>query len=77
MINDRLTNILSRQFGIPHDKIGNLDHLVTDLGADSMDLLEIVIAIEQEFRVQIYEHEYEQAMTVDKVLHLIQSKRSS
>jgi hypothetical protein len=44
MINEKLKNILSKQFGIPLEKINDESHLVDDLGADSLDLLEIVLS---------------------------------
>lgn len=74
MINEKLKNVLSKQFGIPLANIGNTDHLVHDLGADSLDLLEIVLSIEHEFHIKINEEEYEQAMTVDKIVALITTK---
>lgn len=75
MIETKLKLILSKQFGQLTETIDNADHLVDDLGADSLDLLEIVLAIENEFAVKIYEHEYGQAMTVNQLTTLIQDKR--
>ena len=77
MIETNLKSILSKQFGQLTETIGDTDHLVNDLGADSLDLLEIVLAIESNFSIKIYEHEYEQAMTVDQLSTMIQNKKLS
>jgi acyl carrier protein len=74
MINEKLKNILSKQFGIPLEKINDESHLVDDCGADSLDLLEIVLLIEHEFGIKIYEQEYEQALSVGKIVALITTK---
>lgn len=74
MITDKVKHILSQQLGIETIKIGESAHLVQDLGADSMDLLEIVLSLEHEFHVKIHEDEYSAAATVDKIVALVATK---
>ena len=74
MITNKVKHILSQQHGIELANIDDSAHLVDDLGADSMDLLEIVLALEHEFEVKINPDEYSNANTVDKIVALITTK---
>lgn len=74
-INENLKLVLSRQFGIELDKIHSETHLVDDLGADSLDLMEIVMIIESKFKVRIEESEYNNALVVGEILSLIKQKQ--
>jgi acyl carrier protein len=71
---ESLKLVLSRQFGIEADKINNETHLVDDLGADSLDLMEIVMIIESKFKVRIEEAEYNNALIVGEIINLISQK---
>jgi acyl carrier protein len=76
-INEDLKIMLSKQFGIEPDKIYNETHLVDDLGADSLDLMEIVMIIESKFKVRIEESEYIDALVVNKIISLIEQKQQN
>jgi acyl carrier protein len=71
---EKLKTIISSQLGVPVDQISNDDHIVADLNADSLDLVELVMEIERAFKVQIEQDEYENAMTVDKIAILVDKK---
>jgi acyl carrier protein len=75
MIENEVKTILSRQFGIAADKIVNTDDL-SALGADSLDLVEIVMDLEEHFKIEIEEHEYLDAITVEKIVQLIELKKN-
>lgn len=75
-INEGLKLVLSRQFGIEAEKINNETHLVDDLGADSLDLMEIVMIIESKFKVRIEESEYNDALVVGDIIALIEHKQN-
>jgi acyl carrier protein len=76
-INENLKTMLSKQFGVEVSKIHNETHLVDDLGADSLDLMEIVMMIETKFQVRIEESEYINALVVNKIIELIEQKQQS
>jgi acyl carrier protein len=77
MIISELKKIISIQLGIPESKIHEHHEIVADLGADSLDLIELVMEIETKFKIAIEEHEYENARTVQQIVNLIQSKHES
>ena len=76
-INEDFKIMLSKQFGIETDKIHNETHLVNDLGADSLDLMEIVMLIESKFKVRIEESEYIDTLVVNKIIRLIEQKQQN
>lgn len=53
------------------------DNLVEDLSADSLDIVEIVMGIEEEFGIDIEDREAEQLHTVQNILHLIEAKKGA
>jgi acyl carrier protein len=69
-----LRTILAKQLGRTEDSIDLQARLVEDLGADSLDLLDIVMSIESSFNIAIEDHEYTSSNTVERVLALIESK---
>lgn len=74
MIEAKLKNIIANQFGIVEESITFDLALVSDLGADSLDLVEIVMSIEQHFGIVIENQEYATADTIGKIVSLINSK---
>ena len=73
MINQRVKTILTNQFGKSVDAINDTDDLQS-LGADSLDAIEIVMALEDEFKIVIEENEYQEGMTVNSIVKLVESK---
>ena len=74
MTKSKFKKIISKQLGIPEDKIEDHHGIVADLGADSLDLIELVMDIESTFKIAIEQEEYEHAQTVQKIVDLINSK---
>ena len=74
---EKLNNILIKQFGLEKGEIGPDKHLVNDLGADSLDIMEIVTDCETEFNIVIEEFEYEKCNNVQDVVDLISKKLKS
>lgn len=73
MIENKVKAILAAQFGRTVDSIGNDDNLL-NLGADSLDVVEIVMELEDQFKVAIEENEYAEGSTVNSIVKLIESK---
>lgn len=69
---ERLCNILAEQFGVESETIKPETTFVEDLGADSLDLVELMMSIEEEFDVgEISEQDAAKIKTVGDVLEII------
>lgn len=70
MVFDKVKEIISDKLGINEDEI-TMDTLFEDLGADSLDIVELIMAIEEEYDVQVSDSEAEKAKTVGDVVKYI------
>lgn len=69
---ERLCNILAEQFGVEPETIKPETTFVEDLGADSLDLVELMMSIEEEFDIgEISEQDAAKMKTVSDVLGLL------
>lgn len=75
-IESRVFNVIGDQFGIDVVDLKLEQSIIDDLGADSIDVVELVIALEQEFKIAIETEEQNSATTVALILELIQIKTS-
>lgn len=71
-IQDRVIDILSSQLGIPVGDIALEKNITNDLNADSLDIYEIVIELEEEFEVIIEDDIIDTLKTVNDVVLLVQ-----
>lgn len=72
-VNNQVIEILKDKLGI--DEISSDDHLIEDIGADSLDIIELVMEIEKEFNIQIPDDEVDQNFTtVGHLIDYIQDK---
>ena len=67
----RVKQILTKRVGIPPEHIELDAKLVTDLGLDSVDLVELAIAAEREFRIEISDEQMKGLLTVVDVVDLM------
>ena len=74
MIESNVKQLIAKQLGVVESTIKPDSKLVADLGADSLDLLEIVMLIEKTFLITVEEDEYATADTLEKIVQLIKSK---
>jgi|688.fasta_scaffold602541_3 acyl carrier protein len=74
MIEEKLKNIIAEQLGIEVTTIASTADLTRDLGADSIDIVEIIMTLEKEFNISIEECEAAQHPSVDSIVTLIQEK---
>ena len=63
-IQQRVRKIVSEQLGTDYGKIKNESSFIDDLGADSLDTVELVMALEEEFDTEIPDEEAEKITTV-------------
>ena len=72
-IEERVKNIIVEQLGVDGEEVGADAHFVDDLGADSLDTVELVMAFEEEFGLEIPDEDAEKIARVkDAVQYLNQ-----
>ena len=69
----KLQNIVGKQLGIDPNKVKPDSDFSRELGADSLDVVELVMAIEEEFEIDIEDQAASQITTVQDVLNYIES----
>jgi len=72
-IEERVKKIIAEQLGVNEGEITNESSFVDDLGADSLDTVELVMALEEEFGTEIPDEEAEKITTVQQAIDYIQS----
>lgn len=70
----RIQEIIAEQLGIAEDEIQGDSSFTQDLGADSLDVLELVMALEEEFEIEIPDNEAEKLSTVAKLVQYLESR---
>jgi len=70
-------SIVSRELGIGIDDIKEGSSFIEDLGADSLAIVELVMAIEEHFKIDIPEKETERIQTVGDVIAYIQARQAA
>ena len=70
-IEDRVKKIVAEQLGVKEDEVKTESSFVDDLGADSLDTVELVMALEEEFETEIPDEEAEQISTVQVAINYI------
>ena len=68
---ERVKGIVAEQLGIGVDEINNESSFIDDLGADSLDTVELVMALEEEFDIEISDEEAENISTVQTAIDYI------
>ena len=76
-IQARIVKVICEQLGIEASKVTNEADFLEDLGADSLDTVELVMAFEEEFDVEIPDDIAEKIKTVNDVLALVSSKAAA
>ena len=70
----RVKKVITNHLGINEDKVTENAKFVEDLGADSLDQVELVMAFEEEFKCEIPDEAAEKIVTVKDAIDLIKSK---
>lgn len=70
----RVIKIVSEQLGVEEQKISSTSSFVDDLGADSLDTVELVMAFEEEFKVEIPDEDAEKIKTVGDAINYINER---
>ena len=75
-VEDRVKKIVVEQLGVSEDQVTPAASFVDDLGADSLDTVELVMALEEEFDAEIPDDEAEKITTVKQAGQFIQANTS-
>ncbi|EKD78072.1 MAG: acyl carrier protein (acp) [uncultured bacterium] len=73
-IEARVKKIVIEQLGVKEDEVKNNASFVDDLGADSLDTVELVMALEEEFNCEIKDEEAEKITTVQQAIDFIKER---
>ena len=73
-LEERVKNIIVEQLGVNAEQVTTSASFIDDLGADSLDSVELIMAFEEEFGQAIPEEDAEKLTTVGKVVEYMKSK---
>ena len=73
MVLEKVKVILAEQFDVDEDSLQNDTDLQDDLGADSLDVVDLLMSIEDEFEIEIPDEEIENIRTVGELVNYIES----
>jgi acyl carrier protein len=71
---DKIKDLLSSQLGISKDKVTMDSDIVKDLGADSLDVVEMLMTLEEEYSITVSEDDAMNIKTVSDIVKLIDKK---
>ena len=75
-VEDQVRAIIAEQLGVKVDEIKQDASFVDDLGADSLDTVELVMALEEEFETEIPDEEAEKITTVQNAIDFVNAAKS-
>ncbi|VVE66675.1 acyl carrier protein [Pandoraea captiosa] len=73
-IEERVKKIVAEQLGVAEADVKNESSFVNDLGADSLDTVELVMALEEEFGIEIPDEDAEKITTVQQAIDFAQAQ---
>lgn len=68
---DKVKKIIAKQLGVNEDQVVPAASFINDLGADSLDTVELVMALEEEFNIEIPDEDAEKIKTVSDAISYI------
>ena len=75
-IETKVREKIAEQLGVAADEVKPESSFIEDLGADSLDIVELVMALEEEFNIEISDEDAEKIRTVKDVVGYIQAHKS-
>ena len=76
-VSERVIDIVAEQLGVSKDKVTPETSFVNDLGADSLDTVELVMELEEEFDINIPDDAAEKIQTVGQAIDFIEKAQES
>ncbi len=74
-IEERVKNIIVTQLGVKAEEVKNESQFIDDLGADSLDTVELVMALEEEFETEIPDEEAEKITSVQEAIDYVNANQ--
>lgn len=75
MVFDKVKQIISEQFSISEDEVSLSTSFMDDLNADSLDVYQVIMAIEEEFEIEVSNEEAESVSTIGDVVEYIKKEK--
>ena len=75
-ITEKVTEIIVEQLGVSADQVKPESNLIEDLGADSLDAVELVMAVEEEFGIEVPDEEAEMLRSVGDIISHVEAAQS-
>jgi len=76
-VQDKIKEIIAEQLGVKKEEVTEDAKFIDDLGADSLDTVELVMALEEEFGIEIPDEDAEKMVTVGEAIKYIEQKASN
>ena len=76
-VEERVKKIVVEQLGVGGDQVSSEASFVDDLGADSLDTVELVMALEEEFETEIPDEDAEKITTVQQAIDFVTARAAS
>ncbi len=73
-VQERVVAIVTEILGVPHEEVTGDCSFTDDLGADSLDTVELIMALEEEFGFEISDEEAERMVTVQEVIDYLNER---
>jgi len=73
-VNSKVKDIIVEQLGVDPERVAAEASFIDDLGADSLDIVELVMAMEEEFNIEIPDEDAEKLRTVADVQNYLEKK---
>ncbi|MCY4178210.1 MAG: acyl carrier protein [Endozoicomonadaceae bacterium] len=74
-IEERVKQVIFKQLGVKEEEIASDASFIEDLGADSLDTVELVMALEEEFEIEIPDEDAEKISTVQQAVDYLQKNK--
>ena len=72
---EKVKGIISDHLGVDENFITEKTHIFNDLGADSLDIIAILMEIEHQFNVEIPDEDFENITTIGEIIKFIEDKK--
>ncbi|MES2504389.1 MAG: acyl carrier protein [Myxococcota bacterium] len=72
-IEPRIKAIIADQLGVSEEEVRSEARFIEDLGADSLDIVELIMAMEEEFEIEIPDEEAEKILTVGDTIEYVKA----
>jgi acyl carrier protein len=73
-ISNKIKGIIAEQLGVSLEEVKETASFIDDLGADSLDIVELIMALEEEFEVEIPDEDAEKIQSVGDAIKFVQAK---